>query len=133
MIRKQVKSLGKELLKKLDEAAQLAKAVAEAAAEPKAGLVHQKSESGALVNEEELPVVARLVVEIRSDGTRTVARGAMEDIASGERAQIRAEGGSPMQLAGSLAKSMLSVPALALQAARTVAEAKKSLKGKADK
>jgi hypothetical protein len=95
--------------------------------------VHQKAENEALVNEQELPVVARLVVEIRSDGTRTVARGAMEDVMSGEKAQVRAEGGSPMQLAGSLAKSMLSVPALALQAARTVAEAKKNLKGKSDK
>jgi hypothetical protein len=95
--------------------------------------VHQKAANKALVNEEELPVVARLVVEIRSDGTRTVARGAMEDVMTGEMAQVRAEGGSPVQLAGSLAKSLLSVPALALQAARTVAEAKKSLKGKSDK
>jgi hypothetical protein len=133
MIRKRVEALGKELLKKLDEAAQLAKAVAEANATPKSQLVHQKAENEALVNEQELPVVARLVVEIRSDGTRTVARGAMEDVMSGEKAQVRAEGGSPMQLAGSLAKSMLSVPALALQAARTVAEAKKNLKGKSDK
>ncbi|HEX2878295.1 MAG TPA: hypothetical protein VHO25_02040 [Polyangiaceae bacterium] len=133
MIRKRVKSLGKELLKKLDEAAQLAKAAAEATAGPKSSLVHQKAENKALVNEEELPVVARLMVEIRSDGTRTVARGAMEDVMSGEKAQVRAEGGSPMQLAGSLAKSMLSVPALALQAARTVVEAKKNLKGKSDK
>jgi hypothetical protein len=57
----------------------------------------------------------------------------MEDVMTGEMAQVRAEGGSPVQLAGSLAKSLLSVPALALQAARTVAEAKKSLKGKSDK
>jgi hypothetical protein len=133
MIRKQVKALGKELLKKLDEAAQLAKAAAESTAGSKASLVHQKAANKALVNEEELPVVARLVVEIRSDGTRTVARGAMEDVMTGEMAQVRAEGGSPVQLAGSLAKSLLSVPALALQAARTVAEAKKSLKGKSDK
>jgi hypothetical protein len=129
MIRKRVEALGKELLKKLDEAAQLAKANAA----PKSQLVHQKAEQSAITDHEELPVVARLVVEIRSDGTRTVARGAMEDVMSGEMAQVRAEGGSPMQLAGSLAKSMLSVPALALQAARTVAEAKKNLKGKSDK
>jgi hypothetical protein len=133
MIRKRVKTLGKELLKKLDEAAQMAKAVAEANAAPKTHIVHQKAEKSAITDHEELPVVARLVVEIRSDGTRTVARGAMEDVMSGEMAQVRAEGGSPMQLAGSLAKSMLSIPALALQAARTVADAKKNLKGKPDK
>jgi hypothetical protein len=142
MIRKRVKSLGKELLRRVEDVARTAKAAAESQmahvtqsqkAERNSSLVHQKAENSSLVNEEELPVVARLVVEIRSDGTRTVARGAMEDITSGERAQIRAEGGSPMQLAGSLAKSMLSVPALALQAARTVAEAKKSLKSKPDK
>lgn len=126
MIRKRVKSLGKELLKKLDEAAR-------SAAAPAASLVRQQQENTALNNVEELPVVARLIVEIRSDGTRTVARGAVEDIVSGERAQVRAEGGSPMQLAASLAKSMLSVPALAFQAARTVAEAKKSLKDKTSK
>ncbi|HTM45717.1 MAG TPA: hypothetical protein VL137_12215 [Polyangiaceae bacterium] len=126
MIRTRVKTLGKELLKKLDD-------VARSAAAPAASLVRQQSANSTLNNVEELPVVARLVVEIRSDGTRTVARGAIEDLASGERAQVQAEGGSPMQLAGSLAKSMLSVPALALQAARTVAEAKKSIKDKSGK
>lgn len=129
MIRKRVKSLGKELLRRVEDVARTARA----AAESNTSVVHQRAENSALNNVDELPVVARLVVEIRSDGTRTVARGAVEDIVSGERAQVRAEGGSPMQLAASLAKSMLSVPALAFQAARTVAEAKKSLKDKTSK
>lgn len=59
---------------------------------------------------DEPPVVARMIVEIRSDGTRTVARGALEDIVSGERVKIEAAGGSPMQLAASLASNLLSTP-----------------------
>jgi hypothetical protein len=38
----------------------------------------------------QLPVVARLVVEVRSDGSRTVARGLIEDLGSGERTVIEA-------------------------------------------
>jgi hypothetical protein len=65
--------------------------------------------------DEELPVVARLVVEIRSDGKRTIARGAVEDAASGERVAVEARGASPAQLAFALAKSLWSVPRLALR------------------
>jgi hypothetical protein len=121
VIRKRVKAVGKGLLKRLDKLAR--------PSAPNAQMVQQKAQDAALEAANDPPVVARLVVEIRSDGTRTVARGAMEDIASGERVAVRAEGGSPIQLAGSLAKSMLSVPALALQAARTVAEASKKKGG----
>jgi hypothetical protein len=52
------------------------------------------------------PVVARLVVEIRSDGRRTIARGAMEDVASGQRVGIEARGTTPLALALELARSM---------------------------
>jgi hypothetical protein len=58
----------------------------------------------------ELPVVARLIVEVRSDGTRTIARGAMEDAASGVKAAIEASGGTPLELALGLAKSILAAP-----------------------
>ena len=61
----------------------------------------------------EPPVVARLIVEIRSDGTRTVARGLAEDVARGERIQVEAEGNNPLQLALSLLKLLKDVPALA--------------------
>jgi hypothetical protein len=37
-----------------------------------------------------LPIVARLVVEVRSDGTRIVARGLIEDLARGERTTLEA-------------------------------------------
>jgi hypothetical protein len=65
-----------------------------------------------LEKKEELPVVARLVVEIRSDGRHTIARGAAED-ASGERVQIEAHGSTPLQLAFSLFRSLADLPAVA--------------------
>ena len=71
-------------------------------------------------DEDDLPVVARLVVEIRSDGRRTIARGAMEDVQSGQKVAIEAKGSSPLQLALALARSMLSAPAIARTAARAL-------------
>jgi hypothetical protein len=59
---------------------------------------------------DEPPVVARLVVEIRSDGSRTIARGAMEDVPSGTRTAIEAHGTTPLALAASLARAMLRAP-----------------------
>ena len=67
---------------------------------------------------DELPVVARLIVEIRSDGSRTIARGAMEDAASDTRVAIEASGTSPLELALGLAKSILAAPWLRRQMAR---------------
>ena len=70
-----------------------------------------------LVSDEDLPVVARLVIEIRSDGTRTVARGAMEDTRSGQRVAINARGGTPLELASGLARQMFKLPGMVLRAA----------------
>jgi hypothetical protein len=67
---------------------------------------------------EEPPVVARLMIEIRSDGRRTIARGALEDITLGEKVAIEARGTSPASLAASLIKSLFSAPLLARAAAR---------------
>lgn len=69
------------------------------------------SEAGA-----ELPVVARIVVEVRSDGRRTLARGAMEDAASQTRVAIEASGATPLELAMALAKSIFAAPWLPRQA-----------------
>ncbi len=66
-----------------------------------------------LEHHDEPPVVARLVVEIRSDGTRTIARGAIEDVQHGERTAIEARGDSPLQLAFALARSIAQLPRLA--------------------
>ncbi len=73
----------------------------------------------------EPPVVARMVIEIRSDGRTTIARGALEDMALGQKVGIEAKGGSPVELAFSLARSMLKVPSLAVQAARALLPAGK--------
>ncbi len=64
------------------------------------------------------PVVARMVVEIRSDGSRTIARGAIEDIETGTRAAIEAKGSTPMALAASLAKTMFQTPFIARRAVK---------------
>jgi hypothetical protein len=69
---------------------------------------------------DEPPVVARLMVEIRSDGTYTIARGAMEDALSGQKVAVEATGTTPLALALSLAKSLTGVPWLARQAFRAL-------------
>jgi len=68
----------------------------------------------------EPPVVARLVIEIRSDGSRTIARGAMEDAISGQKVAVEANGTTPLALALSLAKSIVATPLLARQAFRAL-------------
>ena len=70
----------------------------------------QAAPNAPLAEVEDLPVVARLVVEIRSDGSRTLARGALEDVVTGERVSLEANGGSPAQLAASLAGNLLVTP-----------------------
>lgn len=69
---------------------------------------------------DEPPVVARMVIEVRSDGTRTIARGALEDATTGERVAIEAKGSTPLALAASLAKAMFGAPALARHAVRSL-------------
>ncbi|MDQ3337041.1 MAG: hypothetical protein M4D80_17910 [Myxococcota bacterium] len=71
--------------------------------------------AGAL--QEEPPVVARLVIEIRSDGSRTIARGALEDTVSGQRTQVEAQGTTPLQLALALARSLTQLPRLTARSA----------------
>lgn len=68
----------------------------------------------------EPPVVARLVIEIRSDGSHTIARGAMEDALSGQKVAVEASGTTPLALALSLAKSIAGTPVLARQAFRAL-------------
>lgn len=61
--------------------------------------------------DDDLPVVARLIVEIRSDGSRTIARGALEDANLGQRVAVEARGDSPLALALALARSIGSMTA----------------------
>jgi hypothetical protein len=70
-----------------------------------------------LEHADEPPVVARLVVEIRSDGTRTIARGAIDDAHRGERVAIEARGDSPIQLALALARALTQLPRLTARTA----------------
>ncbi len=62
--------------------------------------------------EDEPPVVARLVVEIRSDGSRTIARGAIEDRNLGQAAAVKIEAKTPVALARELVRALLSIPRL---------------------
>lgn len=59
------------------------------------------------------PVVARMVIEIRSDGLRTIARGALEDRLNDDRVAIEARGETPIELAAKLTKTLLTMPLLA--------------------
>jgi hypothetical protein len=78
-----------------------------------------RTERGAVEKADDPPVVARLVVEIRSDGRRTIARGAMEDV-TGHGVAIEASGRTPLQLALSLAKTMVTLPAFGRAAAKAL-------------
>ena len=71
---------------------------------------------------DEPPVVARLVVEIRSDGTRTVARGAMEDHLNGDSVGVEARADSPLELASALAKLIFRSPSMAARVLDAQAE-----------
>lgn len=68
----------------------------------------------ALASDDDLPVVARMVIEVRSDGSRTVARGAIEDAASGQKTAIVARGGTPIALAADLTRGLSGVLVKAL-------------------
>ncbi|HEY3358630.1 MAG TPA: hypothetical protein VGQ83_35610 [Polyangia bacterium] len=72
---------------------------------------------------DEPPVAARLVIEIRTDGTRTIARGALEDATAGETVAIKVEGTTPFALAAALARSIFNVPFFARTFARAAATA----------
>lgn len=78
-----------------------------------------------ITSDEDLPVVARMVVEIRSDGSRTIARGAIEDMVQGERVTLQATGASPAELAAALLKSVVKLPF----AASPVQRLRKAVKG----
>ena len=67
--------------------------------------------------DDDLPVVARLVGEIRSDGRRTVARGAIEDVSSGLKTAVVARGESPVRLAVDLARAIARLPGVAARTA----------------
>ncbi len=83
-------------------------------------LVAKAEPADVAVRPPEPPVVARLIIEIRSDGSHTIARGAMEDVPSGQRVGVELEGKTPLELAVSIAKAIFDAPALAGRASRVV-------------
>lgn len=85
-----------------------------------AELVEPETDEVAPERPAEPPVVARLVVEIRSDGRLTIARGAMEDSSTGRGVAIEASGRTPLQLALSLARALVTLPAFGRSAARAL-------------
>ena len=68
------------------------------------------AEASEIEGTQELPVVARMVVEIRSDGSRTVARGAVEDLLNDQQVAVEARADSPLELSRALAKMLFSAP-----------------------
>jgi hypothetical protein len=77
---------------------------------PDVPIVQSPGQHNLKTPDDDLPVVARLVIEVRSDGTRTVARGALEDQSTGQRVAIQAEGTTPASLASSLMGSLVKLP-----------------------
>jgi hypothetical protein len=76
----------------------------------------EAKKDASLDEQHELPVVTRLVIEVRSDGSRTVARGAVEDVRTGQKVELNAEGATPLLLIASLLKSLGDVPSLVKRA-----------------
>lgn len=95
------------------------------------GAVLDAARPGPVAPADDLPVVARLVVEIRSDGRRTIARGALEDVAGGQRVAVEARGSSPLGLALGLARSILSLPVVARASARKLLGGRGPRRGRA--
>ena len=70
-----------------------------------------------------------MVIEIRSDGSRTIARGALEDVDNGERVAIEARGDTPLGLAASLLRNMAEAPLLVAKMSMPKLGARKAAKG----
>ncbi len=116
MFRDRVRGLRERVERKVKDELEKAKAKANAASE---ALVTQRRGPTELDKTgPEPPVVARLMVEIRSDGSTTIARGALVDEQSGEKVALEARGTTPLELAGQLAKTMMTLPLTAGQLAR---------------
>lgn len=77
----------------------------------------------AVATEEDLPVVARLVVELRSDGRRILARGAISNEPTGERAAVEAVADSPLALMRMLARQMAQLGISAISPRRSLPSA----------
>jgi hypothetical protein len=86
--------------------------------DPQSPVLPDAAPIAAQSDEDELPVVARMVIEIRSDGRRTIARGALEDRLNDQKVAVRFDAGSPLALARDLTRALLRMPAFARTALR---------------
>jgi hypothetical protein len=77
-----------------------------------------RNEASLCAEEDLPPIVARMVIEIRSDGRTTIARGALEDRVTGQTVQVQADAASPLALSRKLASAVFSLPSLARLAVR---------------
>lgn len=114
-----IKSVVKDLAGRVERRvkSELGKAIAAAEVARESALT--RTEPADLTSQEpEPPVVARLMVEIRSDGSRTVARGALQDEVTGEQVSLVARGNTPLELAGQLTKALMTLPLTASQLAK---------------
>ena len=89
-----------------------------------AGISVVRDEADLAPQPDDPPVVARLMVEIRSDGSRTIARGALEERTLGQRVALQAEAGTPQELTALLLKQLVSTPALTGKAVKEMLAAK---------
>ena len=108
-----LKSRLNDLRSRLKETLEDAGTRALAKAAPPAPLANQGPEP---------PVVARLMVEIRSDGSTTIARGALEEMTTGEKVAVEARGSTPAQLGAQLARALVATPFLARAAMKAMLE-----------
>lgn len=112
MLKNRIENLAKDLASKAKEGLQKARQAQQARVGSLARLEQQQIIKP---GDEELPVVARLVVEIRSDGSRTIARGGLDDVTLGQKLAIDARGDTPLALVAQLSKSLLTAPLFAAQ------------------
>jgi hypothetical protein len=76
----------------------------------------------------ELPVVARLVVEVRSDGTTTIARAGLSDDKTGTTV-MEARGSTPLALALDLARHIVGLTKMGPRTARALLVARRFTRG----
>jgi hypothetical protein len=103
-----------------DAARRAGQRIFEPGTEPAVTSAMDKVPEAPLDQSSEPPVVARLMIEIRSDGSRTVARGALEDVATGQKVAVVADGKSPLDLVRSLSSSLLGLPSFVSRISRSL-------------
>jgi hypothetical protein len=125
MLKDRVKTMKAAVKRRVKQT--IKQAAERSASKPRASALAEvpKSSEELEAADEALPVVARLVVEIRSDGSRTVARGAMKDELGGEQVSVVARGDSPLELAAQLTKSLVTMPLTAGQLAKAMLNARR--------